>query len=447
MMGRMRVNAPPAMLDTFRDLPFIGPQDQRLRAQDVLQPLFLRDPEFQLLCQNGCGDGPGAEETDELIAHVAEPIDPLILFRRLRWGGRVWLCGSTRAAVQSEMQRCLELHGCFVLDRPMTQLSAGRIFWGFRFFAPRLHVAVLRKVLLIEPGEMTERFTYQVELIRPAGQSQYIVKKQVPSSQRAEARLKHRFPDLAQVEIARRARKFTEKIFPVFLTREAAMLKILERDLPVDYRSRVPRLLRTERDPNGLVHTIHMNWLRNGGRRLSQLDFAWQFADLLRVLHDEADVMHLDLRLDNVVITPAGVCFVDFGSAVRTSEKFPDNSLLATLFEEMMHTSQIQKMLGAMLTKGLVTSQIINGAYGKVDKAVDLFYLAVQISRPTSNPDLRGLLEYRPDSPEAKALKHLTEQILRPPTDSSPPFQTAADIARGIEELKQHAETRQQAAA
>ncbi len=446
-MGPMRAEPSPQILNTFRDLPFIGPPEQKLRTQDVLRPVFLQDSEFRLLCENGCGDGSAAEETDELVAHVKEPVEPLVLFRRLRWGGRVWVCAQRNAAVQEQIRQCLNLEGCFVLDRPMTHVSAGRAFWCFRLFGQRMYVAALRKVLLIEPGEMTERFTYQVELMRPPGEKDYIVKKQVPSSQRVEARLKHRFPDLAADEIARRARKFTEKIFPVFLTREAAMLKILERDLPEAYRARVPRLLRSEREPNGLVHTIHMNWLRNGGRRLSQLDFAWQFADMLRVLHDDADVMHLDLRLDNVVITPAGVCFVDFGSAVRTTEKFPDNSLLATLFEEMMHTSQIQKMLGAMMTKGLVTSQIMNGAYGKVDKAVDLFYLAVQISRPTSNPDLRGLLEYRPDSPEAKALKHLTEQILRPPTDSSPPFQTAADIVRGIEELKQHAENRQQAAA
>jgi len=37
---------------------------------------------------------------------------------------------------------------------------------------------------------------------------------------------------------------------------------------------------------------------------IEQIEFARQSADLLRALHDDARVMHLDLRLDNFVITP-----------------------------------------------------------------------------------------------------------------------------------------------
>ena len=98
-------------------------------------------------------------------------------------------------------------------------------------------------------------------------------------------------------------------------------------------------------------------------------------------------VIHLDLRLDNFVITPQGVGFVDFGSAVRVGEAFPEASLLSNLFGEMMRTSQIQRMLGKMSESGQITSEEIRAGYHRVDKAVDFFYLAVQINNPHANPD------------------------------------------------------------
>src|SRR5262249_17158979 len=139
--------------------------------------------------------------------------------------------------------------------------------------------------------------------------------------------------------LRRRARKFTDKIFPVFLTRETAMLKLLQRDLPEKFRKRVPRLLSAETDATGFTRRLRMNWLRNcqpasGSFRhpLSQLEFARQAAELLAALHDAAGIMHLDLRLDNVVITEHGVGFVDFGSSVRVGESFAEESLLSSLF-------------------------------------------------------------------------------------------------------------------
>ncbi len=133
-------------------------------------------------------------------------------------------------------------------------------------------------------------------------------------------RLRNKWPDLAPEIIEKRARKFSDKIFPIFLTREAAILKIVNRDLPPEYSDRVPSLLDMETDEKGFAKRLHLSWLRNGGKRLGQIEFARQSADLLRALHDDAGVMHLDLRLDNFVITPAGVGFVDFGSAVRVDE-------------------------------------------------------------------------------------------------------------------------------
>jgi hypothetical protein len=145
--------------------------------------------------------------------------------------------------------------------------------------------------------------------------------------------------------------------------------------------------------------------------------------------------MHLDLRLDNFVVTPAGVGFVDFGSAVRVDENLKQSPLLSSLFEELMRTSEIQRMLFRMTRTGQVTSEAISGGLHKVDKAVDCFYLAVQISSPHANPDLKDLIRFDKQSADARLLSRLTDQILRPANPANPPFRSAADILRGIQQL------------
>ena len=67
-------------------------------------------------------------------------------------------------------------------------------------------------------------------------------------------------------------------------------------------------------------------------------------------------------------------------SSVPVGENIHGNPMLSTIFEELMRTSQIQRMLYKMKSSGLVTSQVISEAYQRVDKAVDLFYLAVQMN-------------------------------------------------------------------
>ena len=127
--------------------------------------------------------------------------------------------------------------------------------------------------------------------------------------------------------------------------------------------------------------------------------------------------------------------FVDFGSAVRVGEAFPEETLLASLFDEMMRTSQIQRMLGKMTETGMITSEEITSSHQRIDKAVDFFYLALQINNPLSNPDFRGLVEHDPNSPQAKALAQLTDKILRPADPRRPQFTSARDILKGIEDI------------
>jgi hypothetical protein len=132
------------------------------------------------------------------------------------------------------------------------------------------------------------------------------------------------------------------------------------------------------------------------------------------------------------------VGFVDFGSAVRVDENLKQSPLLSSLFEELMRTSEIQRMLFKMTRTGEVTSEAISGGLHKVDKAVDCFYLAVQISSPHANPDLKDLIRFDKGSQEAKRLSRLTEQILRPTDPAKPTFRSAADILQGIRQLSQN---------
>jgi Phosphotransferase enzyme family len=372
--------------------------------------------------------------SDALLCTDADPHAPMELFNRLRWGGQVVFVTPNREQAQRVANELAD-SGFEITQKPAVHVRRP-LGLPIPLLGQKTHYFVARKVQLIVSGQTTDRFTYHVHLERPGPGEPYEVVKEVPTLQMVANRLRSKWPDLGDELIEKRARKFTDKIFPVFLTREAAILKIVNRDLPETHRGRVPALLSLEKDPRGYARRLHMSWLRNGGEPLSQLEFARQSADLLRALHDDARVMHLDLRLDNFVITPAGVGFVDFGSAVRVDENLKQSPLLTSLFEELMRTSEIQRMLFQMTRTGQVTSEAISGGLHKVDKAVDYFYLAMQISSPHANPDLKDLIRYDKQGREARLLSNLTEQILRPPNPAKPAFQSAADILRGIENLR-----------
>jgi hypothetical protein len=381
-----------------------------------------------------------ADLADSLYGTPLDPHRPDEIFPRLRWGGQFVF--STTSQRQAALLAGQFAESGFVLTQTPRYVARYPMNIPLPFLAKKTHYFVARKTQLVPPGEMTERFTYHVflEALRDAAQptdDPFVVVKEVPSIEQVVGRLRNRWPDLPQETVERRARKFTNKIFPIFLTREAAILKIIHRRLPKDYCLRLPKVLDVEKDDRGYIRRLHLNWLRNGGPVLSQIEFARQSADLLRVLHDKLGVMHLDLRLDNFVITEAGVGFVDFGSAVRQDEDLGDNPLLSGLFSELMRTSEIQQMLFSMTRSGQVTSNAISSGLHKVDKAVDNFYLAVQMSAPHSNPDLKGLVRYNPESDEALALNKLTARILRPKDPANPKFKSASDIYRGIRKIEQ----------
>lgn len=369
---------------------------------------------------------------DFLFAYEDEPHLPDEIFWKLRWGGQLIYIARRKRAVR-RLEALLRERGFETVHGPgrLSRRESGR--W-LPFFSGAYYV-VARRMLLIPPREITDRFSYNVHLVNDGGHAGPIVLKEVPTIERVMARLKSKATGLSDAVIEKRARKFTDKIFPVFLTREAGILQILQRDLPPPYNRKVPHVLRMEKDEKGFVRRLWMNWLRNGGEPLSQLEFARQSADLLRVLHEKAKIMHLDLRLDNMVVTPEGVGFVDFGSAVRIGENIGQSPLLSTLFGELMRTSQIQRMLDQMTSSGAVTNKTLEQARHKVDPGVDLFYLAVQISAPRGNPELSGLIQHDPDSPTGQALERLTQAILKPADPHNPPFTSARQILDGIEQI------------
>ncbi|BAM03742.1 hypothetical protein PSMK_15830 [Phycisphaera mikurensis NBRC 102666] len=370
--------------------------------------------------------------------------DPDAAFRQLRWGGRLVALTRSETAARHAGDHLGRYRGLSVEAGPYRLRTPRRGFGWLPGAAcvPGIsrgwHGVTARRTGLVAADEVAQRFTFDVRLERvPSVSDEHVVAKTVPTYRQTVQRLRERFPDAKESVLMDRAGKLVKRVFPVFLTREAAFLQLLQRDMPEGYRHRVPRALAIERSPDGTVQKLFMSWLRLGGDPLSHLDFAEQSADLLRVLHDFGGVIHLDLRLDNMVIHDGEVCFVDFGSAVRVGEDLDRSPMLKGLFHEMMQTSQIQRTLGKMKDQGHLTSGTLLAAEGRVDKAVDLFYLALQISRPYWNPDLVAFIDYDETSEETRRLKRLTDAILRPPNVANPDFNSAADVLAGVARIRE----------
>lgn len=214
------------------------------------------------------------------------------------------------------------------------------------------------------------------------------------------------------------------------------MMQRLQERLPAQYRDRVPHTVRFERDDRGLVTMLQVNWLRNGGEPISQLDFAMQATELLHIVHEKAGIAHLDLRLDNIVVTPSGVGFIDFGNSVHDDEDIAGSPTLSKVFGELMHTTQVQKALQRAIEAGHVTAPYFKDALYKVDKAVDLFYLVLQFTAPHGNPDLKDFITYERNSPEDYELNKLTHRLFAPDHLRPGKTYTAAHVANALKKIQ-----------
>ncbi|MBX2853104.1 MAG: hypothetical protein KTR15_15320 [Phycisphaeraceae bacterium] len=417
-----------------------APSRQAERLLSVAQRLWLRYESAGRL-QSRAGHATQGY-VDILTATLGEPKLPDEAFARLRWGGVFLYVGTNEKSVRNLAEAYDDKRG-FILEEPVTQIHANVMGLRLPGLTPTGYAFLARKTQLIQPGDFTERFTYHVELtpcpvsdLAPDG---YVVTKRVPTYADLVRRLRHKFPEVKLSDLEKRAHKLVEHVFPTFLTREAAMLGILQKNLAPQYRDRVPKPMGIQKDSRGFVRTLHMNWMRIGGEPISQLDFAIQSAELLSAIHEQANIMHLDLRMDNMVITPGGVGFVDFGSACKIGEQVQKSPMLGTLFTEMMRTSQIQRMLGKMIERGHVTNNAISEVYGKTDKTVDSFYLAVQIAKPHANPELKQLIDYDPESDTAGMLSALTAAVLRPKNPEMAQYKSANDLVRGLRRIERRA--------
>lgn len=406
-------------------------------VQAINRSLFVDDADFSRLSASNSLNHPD-QPVDYVYLLPGDATDPEMVFDRLRWGGQVIVLSKSVNEL-STLARSYQSRVGYVLEKGPRRLRVGPLGGRVPFARETWYYLLARKIALIKPGQTTDRFTFHVELVRNKQDDSYAVLKRVPSYGSVMVRLRQRLPDTPEQALANRARKLVDKIFPVFLTRETAFLRLLQRDLPEEYRDRVPRVISAERGEDGLIHKLYVNWLRLGIKPISQLDFAIQAAQMTRLLHDHVHLIHLDLRMDNIVITDQGVCLVDFGSAVRMDEDLSDSPMLNTLFTEMMSTSQIQRLLGRMKATGKVTSELLVRGHQKVDKAADLFYLAMQMANPHSNPDLNPLIDFDVKSRTAKRITRLTQKILCPVDPSHPEHTSAADILKDLAKIAEEA--------
>jgi len=356
----------------------------------------------------------------------ARACPPARVMPALRFGGQfVFITRWARQAAQ--VQRLFAAAPEFVIERPASPLPCGRL-------ARALHqtptLVIARKVLLDHPDRLLSRQSFDVRLAPGPTPGGWVVSKRIPDIAHTRDRLARLAPrrDADQTELL--ARKLTDTVFPILLTRETGFLRLLQERLPPPLRDRVPEALRVERDAHGRVRRLDMTWLREGGPPITPTAFARQAATLLDALHRLARVVHLDLRLDNMVVTDAGVGFVDFGSACLIGEAIEDKRVVGSLFNSMLSASRIRRDLRRLRRKALVTSSLFDRCYPNRDPAIDLFALALQMTRPTANPVFRGLVTEPGSESEQDRLTRLQRHVLRPRDPARPYLTDAGQIAQ-----------------
>ena len=359
--------------------------------------------------------------TDYWFDADARRCGPDTVMPTLRFGGQfVFVSRSSREA-KAVMQR-YAARPEFVIERSLGPLPCGRLAKALGH-APLMFIA--RKVLLDRPENLVNRQSFDVRLVQDRRDARWVVRKSVPTLDQTLGRLYQVMPGRDPEHIDRLARKLVETVFPILLTRETGFLSLLQERLLEAMRGCVPEALRVERDEHGMVRLLDMTWLREGGDTIPPTMFAQQAADLLDAVHTRGRIVHLDLRLDNMVVTPRGVGFVDFGSACLVNEPIEDKRVIGSLFSSMLSASRIRRDLRRLRRKRLVTSTLFDRCYPKRNPAIDLFSLALQMTRPCANPMFKGLVQEDQDD----RLTRLQRHVLRPRDPSRPYLTTPGQIA------------------
>jgi hypothetical protein len=152
-------------------------------CQTVAASLLRDDAEFKrFACAKPSVDG----LADFLFASSEESHEPKKLFKRLRWGGLCLVASRDQKEI-SELAQRFERYG-FAIERGPTYVREGR--WPIPIFNRKVHGFIARKIDLIAPGEITNRFTYHVQLARHDDPNDpIVVQKEVPSIEQVVHRL------------------------------------------------------------------------------------------------------------------------------------------------------------------------------------------------------------------------------------------------------------------
>ncbi len=287
------------------------------------------------------------------------------------------------------------------------------------------------------PNHTGNRTTFQIDLVRSAGG--WIVRKEVPDISVIIERLKQKLAGRHSERLTAIAGIIDSDILPLILTREAAILNLLEEKLPAEYRRRVPRVLAVHTDGRGLVRQCDMTFLdSNSGPRLSHLEFARQAAELLHAIHHHAGVLHMDIEPENVLITRHGVSLVDFDSATREHRPQPACSRLNRTFQLVRRNGRLTRLISHQLEAGKLGPNWYNHLKPAApSRGADMFRLALLINMPQFGSALRTRVYHYPESPDTQALDRLTAAILRPKQPERTDCKTAADLLRGITRIEQ----------
>src|SRR5690606_31100043 len=127
-----------------------------------------------------------------------------------RWGGNFIFVSKSKDLVRETAEQFSK--SGFLLERPIGHIK--QPFKFLPFLGSKIHYFIARKMQLIPPGDITDRFTYMVELSVDKKNDRYVVTKRVPTDEWVINRLKRRWPELPYDTVEKRAKKFTEKIFP-----------------------------------------------------------------------------------------------------------------------------------------------------------------------------------------------------------------------------------------
>src|SRR5688500_15885491 len=129
---------------------------------DVARHLVRRDPEIHRLLSSSSLVKTGGL-VDVLFHQGEQPHLPDEVFDKVRWGGLFVYASRDEHHVNHLADRFAQ-RGWLLVHKP--DFVRRRVL-GLRLplISPKLHYFVARKVYLIRPREVTERFTYQVQLV------------------------------------------------------------------------------------------------------------------------------------------------------------------------------------------------------------------------------------------------------------------------------------------